>query len=364
MKLRDGERRDYQLRNGQKRDCLVRNCQERNGRTSDPRFATARFSVARFAAALLVVARLAVAQLAVALFAVAQFAVPAEAQSVQYGVTKSADSVTVGEPFEIRVRVRAPADASIRFPENPDTAGTVQARDPRTIEITDSVQARDESARYHVAAWDVGRQVVRLDDVVVTWNGEDRHIPVGAVEVFVRSVLPADSALRVPKPARPLWETRPFPWWLLAALLAAIALGLALWWWIRRRRRPPAPVIVDPYVRAIRELNRVEAMGLVDAGELTRFVALVVEVLRDYLAARHPDASLALTSRELVAAMRRHPTVPLEQLSRVLHEADLAKFAGWALSEERARNLSREARRVIEHEHRASQPAPAQQAAA
>jgi hypothetical protein len=307
----------------------------------------------------------AVARSAIALLAVALFAVPIRAQSVQYGVTKSADSVTVGEPFEIRVRVRAPADASIRFPENPDTAGTVQARDPRTIEITDSVQARDESARYHVAAWDVGRQVVRLDDVVVTWNNEDRRVPLGTIEVFVRSVLPADSALRVPKPARPLWETRPFPWWLLAALLAAIALGLALWWWIRRRRRPAAPVIVDPYVRAIRELNRVEAMGLVDAGERTRFVALVVEVLRDYLATRHPDASLALTSRELVAAMRRHPTVPLEQLSRVLHEADLAKFAGWALSEERARNLSREARRVIEHEHRASQPAPpAQQAAA
>jgi hypothetical protein len=288
---------------------------------------------------------------------------PAQATpSVRYGVTKSKDTVTVGEPFEIRVRVRAPADAEVRFPENPDTAGTVQGRDPRTIAVADTLQSLDLTAIYHVAAWDIGTQSVRLDDVVVTWSGADHRVPIERVDVFVRSVLPADSALRVPKPARPLFEARPFPWWLLAAILAALATALGLWWWIRRRRRPRAPVVVDPYVRAVREFNRIEAMGLVDAGERTRFVALVVEVLRDYVAARYSDATLALTSRELVALMRRHPTVPLEQLSRVLHEADLAKFAGWSLSEERARNLARDARAIIEHEHLASQP-PAQAAA-
>jgi hypothetical protein len=286
------------------------------------------------------------------------------APSVRYGVTKSKDTVTIGEPFEIRVRVRAPADAEVRFPENPDSAGTVQGRDPRTIMVTDTVQSLDLTAIYHVAAWDIGTQAVRLDDVVVTWSAADHHVPIEGVDVFVRSVLPADSALRVPKPARPLFEARPFPWWLLALVLAALALGLALWWWIRRRRRPRPPVIVDPYARAVREFNRLESMGLVDAGERTRFVALVVEVLRDYIAARYPDATLALTSRELVAVMRRHPTVPLEQLARVLHEADLAKFAGWSLSEDRARNLARDARTIIEHEHQASQPPAAAQAAA
>jgi hypothetical protein len=288
--------------------------------------------------------------------AAALFAAPLTAQSLRYGVTKSKDSVTIGEPFDIRVRVRAPADAEIRFPENPDTAGTVEARDPRTIELTDTTEALDETAIYHVAAWDVGPQTVRIDDVVVTWNGEDRRVPISGVEVFVKSVLPADSALRVPKPPRPVWETRPFPWWLLALLLAAIAIALGIWWWMRRRRRPPVPVIIDPYVRAMRELNRIDAMGLLEAGERTRYVALDVEVLRDYLAARFPDASLALTSRELVALMRKHPTVHLEQLSRVLHEADLAKFAGWTLSEDRARQLGRDVRAIIEREHVASRP--------
>jgi hypothetical protein len=42
---------------------------------------------------------------------------------------------------------------------------------------------------------------------------------------------------------------------------------------------------------------------------------------------------------------------------------DLAKFAAWTLSEDRARNLARDVRAIIEHEHRASQPAPVQEAA-
>ncbi|MEX2177121.1 MAG: DUF4381 family protein [Gemmatimonadaceae bacterium] len=284
------------------------------------------------------------------------------ADSVRYGVTTSHDTVTVGEAFEVRVRVRAPVDATIRFPEQPDSTGTVQARDPRVIQITDSIQARDETAVYRVSAWDVETQPIILPDVVVSWTGGERRIPLGGLEVFVRSVLPADSTLRVPKPARPLWEPRAFPWWLLAALLAAAIIGALLWWWWRRRRRPRAAEVLDPYAQAQREFNRLDAMGLVDAGERTRFAALAVEVLRDYLVARYPDLSLALTSREVVAMIRRHPTVPAEQLSRVLHEADLAKFAGFSLVEERARNLARDARGIVEHDHAASQP-PAQAAA-
>jgi hypothetical protein len=284
--------------------------------------------------------------------------------SLRYGVTKSKDTVTVGEPFEVRVRIRAPADAEITFPDNPDTTGTVQARDPRTIETADSVQYLDETAIYRLAAWDTDTQTVRLADAIVTWNGVQQRVPIDVVAIYVRSVLPADSALRVPKPARPIWETRPFPWWILAAILAAIALGLGLWWWIRRRRSRPKPkIVIDPYARALKELRRIEAMGLIDAGERTRFVALLVEVLRDYLAARYPDASLALTSREVVGAVRAQPAVPVEQLARALHEADLAKFAGWALSEERARALAREVRAIIDHEHKAARPAPAKAAA-
>ena len=284
------------------------------------------------------------------------------AQGVQSGITMSRDTVTIGEPFEVRVRVRAPLGARITFPDNPDSAGTVQARDPRTVTTNDSVEFIDQTATYRLAAWDVGNQPVIIGNVSVALPASAQAVPrtvaLGARQLFVRTVLPADSTLRVPKPARALWEPRVFPWWLLALVAAAVAIGVLIWWWLRRRRRPAPVIAVDPYVRAQREFNRLETMGLVDAGERTRFVALAVEVLRDYLAARYDEASLALTSRELVGALRRRTTVSHEQLMRVLHEADLAKFAGFGLTEDRARSLARDARGIVEQEHQASQPAP------
>ena len=74
---------------------------------------------------------------------------------VRFGVTRSHDTVTVGQPFTIQVRVRAPLGSTIHFPDNPDTAGAIQARDPRVVMTTDSVQSLDQTATYRVAAWDV-----------------------------------------------------------------------------------------------------------------------------------------------------------------------------------------------------------------
>src|SRR5205823_11128855 len=134
--------------------------------------------------------------------------------------------------------------------------GVVQALDPRTIRASADSTANEQFATYRVAAWDVGTQPIRFDDAVVTFDGATRKIPLAGNTIYVQSVLPppADSAKRVPKPVRPLFEAHPFPWWwLVAAAVAAIAIGLLIWWWRRRRRRPALVVVADPYERAVAE---------------------------------------------------------------------------------------------------------------
>jgi len=231
----------------------------------------------------------------------------------------------------------------------------------RTSGDTTSVE---QYADYRVAAWDIGSQPIRLAEAIVRLGAATRRIPLTGA-VFVRSVLPADTAQRVPKPPRALFELNPFPWWLVAALIAAaIALGLLIWWWFRRRRKPPVTVFVDPYARAESEFQRIDALGLLDAGERGRYVTLMVEVLRDYLAARYAEAALSLTSTELQRSVRTLPHVPGDRLTRLLTEADLIKFARRPVSGDRARELGRDARFIVTEEHRASQPVPEQQAAA
>jgi hypothetical protein len=267
---------------------------------------------------------------------------------VSYGVRSSADSVRIGDPFTVAVRVRAPEGATIEFPPGPDSTSAVQLIDPRTVRTTLDTAALDQTATYRLAAWDVGRQSIELGEVAVTDAGREQRIQLGRVSVFVRSVLPADSALRVPKPARPLIDQSLPRWWLWALIAAAaVLLVLLLWWWLRRRRRDVAPIAEDPLVVAEREFARVEALRLIEAGERGRHVALMVDVLRDYLAARYGAAPLSLTSGELTRALHRESTVPLERLSRLLDEADLIKFARRPVTKERAAELGRECRVLV-----------------
>lgn len=289
--------------------------------------------------------------------ALAQAAAPAGGApaSVQAGATINHDTVTVGDVVLLTLRVRAPLGATINFPAAADSLGPVQSLEPPVVRNgSDSARAADRIATYRLAAWDVGTQPIKLEDVLVQSEEGDRRVAIPLPSLFVRSVLPADTTLRVPKPARPLLVTRaplPWWWWLLGALAIA-ALGMAIWWWRRRH----AAVVVrtgDPYADAVAAFRRVEALGLVAAGELGRHAALMTDVARRYLADRFEDVSLAQTSRELLAALRGHPTVRLERVQRLLDVVDPVKFARQPLDAARARALGDEARTVVEEDHAA-----------
>jgi hypothetical protein len=274
-----------------------------------------------------------------------------EPVQLQMGYTVEPDTVTVGDPFRVTVRIRAPLGASVTFPAAPDSGAAVEPLDSRReTQGPDSV-ALDVSATWRLAAWDTGDQALRLGDVVVTVDGQERRVPLSALNVHVRSVLPADTTLHVPKPQRALFEFgRPWWHWLLAILAALGIIGLFWWWWYRRRKRRGGPV-EDPFAEAEAEFERVERLGLVEAGERGRYVALMVEVLRTYLARRIPDAHPSLTTSELLVAVREHSTVPVNRLALVLADADLVKFARRATTAERARELGTEARGIVTAVH-------------
>jgi hypothetical protein len=278
-------------------------------------------------------------------------------------VTAAPDSVRIGDPFRVTVGIRAPRGATIEFPRTMDSASAVQSLDPVAVRTSTDTTATEQYADYRVSAWDVGSQPLRMPDVLVRFNGLERRIPVVG-SVFVKSVLPADTAQRTPKPPRALFEFNVFPWWLWALIAAAVvAVGLLIWWWMRRRRKPTVAVIVDPFVRAESEFQRIEALGLIEAGERGRYVTLMIEVLRDYLAARYAEASLSMTTTELQRSIRELPFIPQDRLIRTLNEADLIKFARRPVGSDRARELGREARAIVARDHQASQPAPVEAAA-
>jgi hypothetical protein len=285
--------------------------------------------------------------------------------TVQAGAVVDHDTVTVGDVVRLTVRVRAPIGSTVNFPTGLDSLAPVQALEPPTVRDGTDSSVVDRVATYRLSPWDVGRQPIRLGDVLVQSDDGDRRVALTLPTLFVRSVLPADSALRVPKPARPLLAVRaPVPWWWWAlAALAVLAVGLLVWWWIRRRRvqRPTG----DPFADAEAAFARIERLRLAEAGEPGRHAALMTDIVRRYLAARHEPATLSNTSGELLATVRGVPTVPFDRLRQLLEEVDPVKFAAAPLDAPRARALGEEAKAIVREEHaRATAVPEVQQAAA
>jgi hypothetical protein len=272
---------------------------------------------------------------------------------VQAGATLDRDSVTVGDEVRLTVRVRAPRNATINFPAAVDSLGPVQSLEPPVVhDGADTLDYADRIAIYRLAPWDVGKLPIRLGDVLVQTDDDERRVALPLPSLFVRSVLPTDTALRIPKPARPLLEPRvPMPWWWwLVAALAALVLGIVVWWWRRRRRGEVGPT-GDPFADAESAFLRIEKLRLPEAGEPGRHAALMTDVLRRYIADRIPSAPLALTSRELLAAVRGIPTVPSDRLQRLFVAVDPIKFAAAPIRVDEARALGVEARAIVRAEH-------------
>jgi hypothetical protein len=277
---------------------------------------------------------------------------------VRIGVAVNPDTVTVGERFTVIVRVRAPAGSTIEFPAGTDSAARVDlaadvvVAEPRLLPVgAGSPTEMEQTAGYRMAAWDIETQPLGLGDIIVRSGIVERRIPLASYTVFVRSVLPADTTLHVPKPAR---DVIPFayPWWLKWLLLAlGVLLAAVLAWWLWRVYRRWKNRPVHPAAFAQREFYRIEKLGLPDRNEGALHVALMVDVMRNYLAARVDGVRASHTSSELVAAARAAGVLEPQWgagLAELLHQADLAKFAAWRVDADRARALGADARAVVE----------------
>ncbi len=282
------------------------------------------------------------------LLAIAFSAVQASAttQPAQASAVVRPETVTVGDPFRLLVRVRAPRGATIEFPTALDSGGKVEALDPVVVQPSADTTLVEQTATYRLAAWDTGRLPIVLSDILVRDASGERRLVMRNVAIHVRSVLPADSSQHIPKPPRDVLDVPPPWWWWLVLVSAILALLLLSWLWWRRHRRRPA-LVTDPLLLAERAFDRIDRLGLLPAGERARYAALVVEVLRDYLAGVVPLARTSLTSTELLVAVREESIVPVNALAAMLAEVDMVKFARRSISVERAATLGKEARNMV-----------------
>lgn len=284
-------------------------------------------------------------------FAAALFAQLQVPGRVQAGILVRPETVTVGSHFTVIARVRAPAGTNVTFARRPDSTAQVDTAAPMSVETRSAGGRVEATATYVLAAWDTGRVALTLPPARLTGAFGEREVPLVA-SVQVRSVLPADTTLRVPRPPRALIAVASsvWPWWLAGLLVGLIAGAGAVIAWRRWRRRREAPLA--PAEWALRELARIDEAGWLASGDAARHAVAVSNVLRGYLE-RMSIAPASATTRELARELDGFPAVPAERVVGMLDEIDLVKFARAPMAAERARVLTDATRDVIRSVERA-----------
>ncbi|MCC7003863.1 MAG: hypothetical protein IT357_17035 [Gemmatimonadaceae bacterium] len=257
------------------------------------------------------------------------------------------EQVAVGEPITIELRVRAPLGTEIRFPALPDSNDVVEPLDPRQLREASSATIIDRTAVYRLIAWDTGQRVVRFGDITLTRDGATRRYPVTLPALQIRSVLPADTALRKPRPSRAVQDVPP-PWWKYA--IGAVVV-LAILWLLRKALRSRARAKdrgPDPAKIAEEAVAHAAKLGLLEAGETGRHALSHVDVMRRYLAARFPQADLTRTAREVSDALvgAEFPILPA-RVSELLLRTEPVAFARAAVRPDEARAIAEEAKAIV-----------------
>jgi hypothetical protein len=122
---------------------------------------------------------------------------------------------------------------------------------------------------------------------------------------------------------QPIWQNR-LIW--LAAIVALVLIGLAVFWWYKKKRQPagPAAYTEPPDVRARRELLGLEKKEYFEKGQIKKHYFLFSEILRRYLEAIRNFPAAEYTTSEIAKHISAEPD---RQLIPLLQHADLVKFA-------------------------------------
>ena len=257
------------------------------------------------------------------------------AGAVDIGVRTSPDSLTVGDPVTVELRVEAPAGAQVEFPRPP---ASKQFEILDVTAVPPGTEGNDKAwrGRYRLAVFDVGDIVLPPWSVQVHADSQATVVRTDSIRLYVHSVLDDSLAAADIRDLKGQADVPvPLPRWLWFVLGGLLLAALGLWWWLRRRRHQVAVTPVAPplpaHELALAELRKLEAQQLPGAGKIKEHYVRLSEILRAYLE-RSPQfgfAALEETTDEILRELRERDYSPrvVEALAGLCEEADLVKFA-------------------------------------
>ncbi len=263
------------------------------------------------------------------------------------------DSIFIGDRFDYVIEIDKDLVQTTHFPTFSAKDGMVELVEELPVDTLKRDGRRLRIAkRYRLAAFQEGlinmgaAGVVYADKNIVDtlYAADSVYLKVATFQIDSTSQSIFDLKPQQNLPFK-VAEIKSYLLWGLLALVVLVALLVALDRYLKARGRrlgdlfkpaPPQP----PHVIAIAALEALHHQKLWQNNKHKLYYSLLTEILRTYIDGRWGISAMEMTSDEIIAAMRsvELPDKARMDLTAILRDADLVKFAKFAPEAEQNEN--------------------------
>lgn len=189
--------------------------------------------------------------------------------------------------------------------------------------------------KYGLTQWDSGSYVIPRLEVLIN----DNKFFSDSIRVEVAPVV-VDTLKQHLYDIKEIMEAKkPFNFWLIPLIILGLAIFAAIVYFATRKRKEKQKkekeITVSPIEKANSQLKNLEEKNLIEKGEIKAYYSELTDIARTYIEEAIEVPAMESTTSELMSALQKAMIKKrltlneetLENLEKVLRQADLVKFA-------------------------------------
>ncbi|MGM8360728.1 hypothetical protein ACSV4D_02310 [Flavobacterium sp. ARAG 55.4] len=240
----------------------------------------------------------------------------------------------IGAEFKLTVKTSVDTLSKVVFPKlkNIGALEVIQSYPVDTVKNNDRYEL---IKKYGLTQFDSGRYVIPAIKIII--NSKAYQTDSIAVEVANVEVDTLKQKMYDIKDIQPAADTIGDWWKYLLGLIVFLAIGAGIYWFLKNKQKKKIEeeVYKTPIEKATSLLNNLEKKELWQKGEVKEYYSELTDIARNYIEEAIEIPAMESTTSELIAGLKaasvkKKMTVSgetIENLERVLKQADLVKFA-------------------------------------
>lgn len=240
----------------------------------------------------------------------------------------------IGAEFKLTVKTSVDTLSKVVFP-NLKNIGALEVIQSYPIDTVKNNDRYELIKKYGLTQFDSGRYVIPAIKILI--NNKAYQTDSIAVEVANVQVDTLKQKMYDIKDIQPATDSLGNWWKYLLGLLVILAIGAGIYWFIKKKQKKKIEeeVYKTPIEKATSLLNNLEKKELWQKGEIKEYYSELTDIARNYIEEAIEIPAMESTTSELItglraASVKKKMTVSaetIENLERVLKQADLVKFA-------------------------------------